>query len=285
MTKVLLAVAPGAQDELKEEESRMNTTNPYAERTVGNLAVEMPDSIRVFEAWKIDYCCGGKTPLAEACAAVGKTVDAFAAAMDTLASVPDSSQRDWTGESLTTIAAHIVKTYHNYTREELQTLDPLAVKVFGVHGDRRPELAEVLSLVRELAGDLVPHMLKEEQVLFPYVDQLQGAVEGSRPAPTPFFGTVKNPVRMMMLEHDRVGELLVRLRNVTGDYNPPESACFSYRELYRRFAEFERLTHEHIHVENNCYFPRAVAMEDVAGQPKEFAHGGGDHAGACGCQH
>ncbi|MGK2858520.1 MAG: iron-sulfur cluster repair di-iron protein [Thermoanaerobaculia bacterium] len=263
----------------------MSTTISHAARTVGELAVEVPDSIRVFEAWKIDYCCGGNTPLAEACASAGKTVDAFAAALETLASVPDSSQRDWTGESLTTIAAHIVKTYHAYTREELEALDPLAVKVLGVHGDRRPELADVVALVRELAADLVPHMLKEEQVLFPYVDQLQSAVDGNTPAPTPFFGTVKNPVRMMMLEHDRVGELLLKMRSLTGDFLPPESACFSYRELYRRLAEFERLTHEHIHVENNLYFPRAVAMEDVAGQPKEFAHGGGDHAGACGCQH
>ena len=263
----------------------MKTTLLYAERTVGELAVELPDSIRVFEAWKIDYCWGVQTPLTAACSAVGKSIEAFAAAMDTLSSVPDSSQRDWTGESLTTIAAHIVKTYHGYTREELETLDPLAVKVYGVHGSNRPELAEVLSLVRELAGDLVPHMLKEEQVLFPYVDQLQGAVEGGGPAPTPFFGTVKNPIRMMMLEHDRVGELLAKMRSLTGDYIPPDCACFSYRELYRRLAEFERLTHEHVHVENNLYFPRAVAMEDVAGQPKEFAHGGGDHAGACGCQH
>ncbi|MCM2317591.1 MAG: iron-sulfur cluster repair di-iron protein [Thermoanaerobaculia bacterium] len=263
----------------------MSTTTIFAERTVGELAVEVPDSIRVFEAWKIDYCCGGKTPLAEACAAAGKTVDAFAAAMESLARVPDSSQRDWTGDSLTTIAAHIVKTYHGYTREELETLDPLAVKVLGVHGDRRPELADVVALVRELAADLVPHMLKEEQVLFPYVDQLQGAVDGNGPAPTPFFGTVKNPVRMMMLEHDRVGELLAKMRSLTGDFIPPESACFSYQELYRRLAEFERLTHEHIHVENNLYFPRAVAVEEVAGRPKEFAHGAGDHAGACGCQH
>jgi regulator of cell morphogenesis and NO signaling len=127
----------------------------------------------------------------------------------------------------------------------------------------------VVALLRDLTGDMLPHMLKEEQILFPYVNQLD---QGD--APTPFFGTVKNPVRMMMLEHDRVGEILAKLRVVTDGYTPPESACFSYRELYRRLAELELRTHEHIHVENNIYFPRAVALEESAGQPAAFGEGG-----------
>jgi len=241
----------------------MNTTMDIRERTVGDLAVEMPLSIRVFEAWKIDYCCGGRTPLPDAVAGSGKTIDEFLAALDVLADVPS---RDWSGDTLTTMAGNIVSTYHAYTREELQLLEPLAQKVLGVHGDRRPELADVLSLLCALRDDMLPHMLKEEQVLFPYVTQLEAGN-----APTPFFGTVKNPVRKMMAEHDRVGELLASLRSVTDDYTPPESACFSYRELYRRLSDFEQRTHEHIHLENNLYFPRAVALEDGAGQPAAFA--------------
>jgi regulator of cell morphogenesis and NO signaling len=240
----------------------MTTTMDLTDRTVGELAVEMPLAIRVFEAWKIDYCCGGQTPLTDACSAAGKTIDAFIAALDVLATVPDTAARDWSGETLTTIAANIVHTYHGYTREELETLKPLADKVLGVHGERHPELAEVVTLIAELTSDLLPHMLKEEQVLFPYVNQMEEAAAAKRPAPTPFFGTVKNPVRMMMLEHDRVGELIASLRRVTSDYTAPDSACFSYRELYRRLTDFEAKTHEHIHIENNLYFPRAVALED-----------------------
>jgi len=255
----------------------MNATMDIGERTVGDLAVEMPLSIRVFEAWKIDYCCGGHTPLPTAVAAAGKTVDEFVTALDALATVPDNTARDWSLDSLTTMAADIVSIYHAYTREELQTLEPLAQKVLGVHGDRRPELKDVLALICAVREDMLPHMLKEEQILFPYVNQLE---EGD--APTPFFGTVKNPVRKMMAEHDRVGELLASLRSVTEEYTPPESACFSYRELYRRLSEFEQRTHEHIHIENNLYFPRAVALEPQAGQPATFAFGD-----ACGssCAH
>ena len=247
-----------------------NATISLHERTIGEIAAEIPASIRVFEAWKIDYCCGGKRPLVAACAAAGKSVDEFAAAIDAAATVPDV-QIEWSSRSLGAISAHITDTYHRFTREELATFAPLAAKVFSVHGQRRPELAEVVSLIRDVTGDMLPHMLKEEQILFPYVGQLESAAEKGGPAPTPFFGTVKNPVRMMMLEHDRVGDLLVRLRSLTNDYIPPESACFSYRELYRRLAEFERLTHEHIHVENNVYFPRAVSLEERSGSTSDLA--------------
>lgn len=240
----------------------MSTTMAVTECTVGQLATELPTSIRVFEAWKIDYCCGGRTPLPAACAAVGKTVDEFLAELERAAVVPDAATRDWSTGTLTSMVSNIVAMYHVYTREELQTLAPIAKKVLGVHGEQHPELADVVTLVGDLTRDLLPHMLKEEQVLFPYVAQLEDAVASGVPAPTPFFGTVKNPVRMMMLEHDRVGELLARLRAVTSDYTPPESACFSYRELYRRLAEFELRTHEHVHIENNIYFPRAVALEE-----------------------
>jgi len=262
----------------------MPTMVEFNERTVGELATELPTSIRVFETWKIDYCCGGRTPLPEACAAVGKNVEEFIAELMRAAAVPDGAKRDWGADTLTSMASNIVAMYHTYTREELQTLAPLAAKVLSVHGERRPELAEVVALVGDLTNDLLPHMLKEEQVLFPYVVQMEQAAAGQLAAPTPFFGTVKNPVRMMMLEHDRVGELLARLRTVTGEYTPPESACFSYRELYRRLAEFELRTHEHVHIENNIYFPRAIALEDQAGNAATFETAGGA-CGSSSCSH
>ncbi|HEX2833213.1 MAG TPA: iron-sulfur cluster repair di-iron protein [Thermoanaerobaculia bacterium] len=258
----------------------MSTTISLQDRTVGELAAEMPVSIRVFESWKIDYCCGGGMPLADACARAGKSVDDFAAAIAGAAVVPEGAARDWSSESLTGIATHICDTYHRYTREELATLQPIAEKVLGVHGARHDELAGVLATVLDLANDMLPHMLKEEQVLFPYVQQLEDASDEGRPAPTPFFGTVRNPVRMMMLEHDRVGELLARLRSLTDDYTLPHDACFSYRELYRRLAEFEERTHEHVHIENNVYFPRAIALEEHAGSTAVFAPAA---SGACGC--
>ena len=248
--------------------------------TVGELAAENPLSIRIFESWKIDYCCGGRTPLTDACAAAGKTVDQFIAALESAATADAGETTEWLRETLVTVSDRICAIYHRVTREELATIAPIAEKVFGVHGQRHPELAQVLSLVNDVTSDMLPHMLKEEQVLFPYVTMLEAAEIANEPAPTPFFGTVKNPVRMMMLEHDRVGDLLASLRRVTSDYTVPHDACFSYRELYRRLGALEKLTHEHIHVENNVYFPRAIALEERAGSAAEFAH---HHAGGCSC--
>jgi regulator of cell morphogenesis and NO signaling len=252
----------------------MTTSTLNHATTVGELAADNPLSIRVFESWKIDYCCGGRTPIGDACAAAGKTIDQFIAALESAATTGDKDGTDWQKEKLAGVSTQICEIFHRVTREELATIAPIAAKVLGVHGERHAELAEVVALVSELTSDMLPHMLKEEQVLFPYVTALEAAEIEKRPAPTPFFGTVKNPVRMMMLEHDRVGELLASLRRVTGDYVAPADSCFSYRELYRRLAELETLTHEHIHVENNIYFPRAVALEEIAGQPAAFGEGG-----------
>jgi regulator of cell morphogenesis and NO signaling len=217
-------------------------TIPYSHYTVGELAAEVPTSIRVFEAWKIDYCCGGMTPLPDACAAAGRSVEEFVDELTRAAAVPDGSKLDWPAETLTSMAANIVSMYHDYTREELQTVAPIADKVLSVHGQRRPELAEVVALLRDLTADMLPHMLKEEQILFPYVNQLDAG-----DAPTPFFGTVRNPVRMMMLEHDRVGRR-----------DPRKAAC-RYRRLY---AARERL----------FQLPRALSPPDRAGVADARAH-------------
>ena len=243
----------------------METSGSMLNMTVGELAAESPRAIRVFESWRIDYCCGGSTPLADACTAVGRSMDEFFTALEATAGAPlPIALAD--GITLAELAREIVERYHRYTREELDTLRTLGEKVNGVHGSRHPELVEVESLIGALVSDMLPHMLKEEQVLFPYVGQLEEAALDGREPLTPFFGTVKNPVRMMMLEHDRVGDLLRRLRGVTGGFQVPDDACFSYRELYRRLAELESKTHEHIHVENNIFFPKAVALEENVGK-------------------
>lgn len=259
-------------------------TIALAGRTVGEIATEHPGAIRVFQQWGIDYCCGGATPVESACERSGRSVADLETALAATASTPGSGiEHDWSRESLASLAAFIIDAYHRYTREELETLTALAEKVEGVHGQRHPEVRRVRELVQALVGDMTPHMLKEEQVLFPFVDQLEEAADQGRPAPTPFFGTVRNPVRMMMMEHDAVADLLRDLRLVTSDYAPPADACFSYGELYRRLALFETKTHEHIHLENNVYFPKAVKLEDEAGKP--IAHRAAETGHACGCGH
>jgi regulator of cell morphogenesis and NO signaling len=256
-------------------------------RTVGEVATEIPAAIRVFEKWGIDYCCGGKTTMEKAVAASGRTVEQFEADLSASAAVPSGIDRNWSAESLQAISRFIIDTYHVYTREELETLLALSEKVDRVHGQNHPEVVRVYQLVQGLANDMRPHMLKEEQVLFPYVDELDRVQASGGPAPMPFFGTVKNPVRMMMLEHDAVGAMLAELREVTKGFALPADACFSYTQLYTRLAEFEAKTHEHVHLENNVYFPAAVALEEKIGDPTTASAPTGDAhaAGPCGCSH
>ena len=108
-------------------------------------------------------------------------------------------------------------------------------------------------------------MMKEERILFPYIVVLENAVSSGRPKPRPAFGTVSNPVQMMELEHDSAGAALKEISNLSLNYTPPEGACFSYRTLYTTLNEFETDLHQHIHLENNILFPRAIALESGAG--------------------
>ena len=231
-------------------------------KTVGELAVEIPNATREFEKLGIDYCCGGSRTLGEACAEAKISVDE---ALDRLqksmtAAAPSASQ-DWQNQPLADLIEHITSTHHVFVREECPRIEALAAKVVSVHGKNHPDLLQVQELFAELAEELRVHLMKEEQVLFPYVSRMEESVLSGEPVPPAPFGPVVNPVRMMMQEHDGAGDVLRSLRTVTKDYTLPQDACISYRTLYQALQGFEADLHQHIHLENNILFPRAVAME------------------------
>ena len=234
--------------------------------TVRELAVAVPGATRIFDQVGIDYCCGGGQMLAEACkkssASVATVIQLLEAAEHS--TVPGDKVRDWQAESLTSLAAYIIDTHHFFTKQELIRLENLLDKVCSRHGENHPELRELRPVFEHLKQDLIPHMLKEEQVLFPFIAQMEEAVSEQRAIPMPFFATVENPVRMMMTEHDAAGELLCQMRIIAGNYDVPPDACTSYQTLYQALQEFEADLHEHIHLENNILFPRAIELECAA---------------------
>lgn len=231
--------------------------------SVREVAVQVPESTRLFETLKIDYCCGGNKPLTEACASAGVEVDNVIAMLAVLSkdNRKENDTADFQKLSLTELITHIVDTHHVFTRSELDRLDALTEKVIGAHATNHPELLKVGELFRQLSADLKPHMFKEEQVLFPYMKALELAASENQPRPFPPFGTVENPIRMMMKEHDIAGDILRELRTVTSDYSVPSDACISYQTLYQALEEFEKDLHQHIHLENNILFPKAVKLE------------------------
>lgn len=231
--------------------------------TVREIAVKLPGTTRLFERLKIDYCCGGGRTLAEACAAAGVEPETVAGEIAEIrrAAGGEEQPASWEREPLSAVIRHIVERHHAFTRDELERIEKLAARVAEKHGARHPELVTVKALADSLKQDLLPHMLKEEQVLFPFIEKLEAAAASHDALQPPFFGTVCNPVRMMMTEHETAGEILRELRQVTNDYSTPDDACLSYRSLYRALEEFEADLHEHIHLENNLLFPRAIEME------------------------
>ena len=231
-------------------------------QTVRDLAVENPAATRVFEKFGIDYCCGGGKSLREACQAAHVAPDKLVELLQAAGqSRSRNGNKDWKSESLADLIDHIVETHHAYTREELDRLEPLLAKVCSVHGQRHPELLSIRRLFGGLSQELTMHMMKEEQVLFPYITRMEEAVLERRPVVPPMFGTVQNPVQMMMHEHDDAGQALHEMRGLSAGYTVPQDACVSFQTLYRALDEFERDLHQHIHLENNILFPRVVEME------------------------
>ncbi|HYX69115.1 MAG TPA: hemerythrin domain-containing protein [Terriglobales bacterium] len=174
---------------------------------------------------------------------------------------PREQTTDWQAAPLAGLIEHIINTHHQFTRQELARLDPLLDKVCKVHGQNHPELLEIRRVFAGLSQELTLHMMKEERILFPYIAQMEEAVSRRQAPPVSPFGTVENPIHMMMTEHDSAGEALRQFRSLSSDYAPPADACVSYRTLYNALAEFEQDLHRHIHLENNILFPRAIGME------------------------
>lgn len=237
--------------------------SPSPTRTVREVALELPQATRVFEKLKIDYCCGGDRPLAEACTNAGVDVENLNRLLaEAQVEEQTNGAIDFQKLTLAELITYILDKHHVYTREEMARLEVLVAKVISAHGGNHPELLTVGELLAQLFADLRPHMFKEEQILFPYVIELERSRMQERPAPFAPFGTVNNPIRMMMMEHDAAGEILRDLRKVSTEYQVPGDGCISYLTLYQALEAFEKDLHVHIHLENNILFPKAIAMEN-----------------------
>ena len=215
--------------------------------TVGAIAVEHPAATRVFARHGIDYCCGGGSPLSEVCVAKSLDPERILAEIDDELSEGGAVVTGWADRPLGELIDHILSTYHRSLWDELPRLGAMALKVREAHHDKAPVmLSELVSTFDSLRAELEEHMHKEEQVLFPMIKAGQGAAAGG-------------PIACMEHEHERAGAALARLRELTHDYELPEEACTTWRALWHGLAQLETALHEHIHLENNILFPRALA--------------------------
>lgn len=234
------------------------------EQTVGSIVATRPALSRVFEKAGVDYCCGGKKSLQQACAEKGIDVHSVIAALESSGlDDDDESLVDAASMSLTDLADHIEHSHHAYLKSELPRLIHLTERVASAHGANDLRLVEVRDTVLEFARELLSHMMKEEHVLFPFIRQLDAT-----DSPVEFHcGSVANPIRQMEHEHHDAGDALTKLRELTDDYAAPDWACNTYRAMLDAIAHLERDMHQHIHKEDNVLFPRAIEREaELAGR-------------------
>ncbi|MDD5034724.1 MAG: iron-sulfur cluster repair di-iron protein [Methylococcaceae bacterium] len=220
-----------------------------------DLALSHSATLRILENHRLDYCCGGGQTLAEACRNAGLDVNAVLIELEQ--KVQSALETRWDEASLTSLMRFIIDTHHAYTRTQLAHLEALVDKVIKRHGENHPELKEIGIGFSILRDELLPHLLKEENILFPYIEALERHRTQAAPLPDACFGVIDNPIRQMIGEHETVGELLKHLRKLSQDYMLPADGCPSYRAAYQDLEALETDLMRHIHLENNLLFPQA----------------------------
>ncbi len=229
----------------------------FERSTVGEIVATDFRAASVFEQFGIDFCCGGRRSVAEACQTAAIDPQIVERALQALPPTKADDDTDVTRWPIDRLVDHILDTHHAYVRSALPTIARYLAKLVEVHGARHPELTRIAASFDLMARDLLQHMMKEERVLFPYLREI--AADGE-PKPSPF-GTVENPIRMMEREHREAGDELRLIRELTNGYTAPADGCTTYRVCFAELAQFERDLHRHVHLENNVLFRKAVELE------------------------
>jgi len=232
-----------------------------SETKVRDIALSNSAARHVLEDAGVDYCCGGGKSLHEACVHADIPTEQILQRLQDNSLDKSVDDAGWTTAPLSDLTRHIRERHHRYVREAITRVQNLLAKVAAKHGENHPEIANIRRLFTEVGAEMIMHMQKEEQVLFPYFDALEQANVTHVCIEPPFFRTVRNPIQAMMREHDAAGDLVKQIRKASSEYVPPQDACTSFQALYQDLSEFDTDLREHVHLENNILFPRAVAME------------------------
>ncbi|MDF7807675.1 iron-sulfur cluster repair di-iron protein [Pontiellaceae bacterium B12219] len=233
------------------------------EITVAELVILHPRLRLRLEQLGIDYCCGGKKPVKQAAEEAGLQWAAVESELlAVLAAQPDTVSKDWNTASLSALIDHIVETHHAFTKEQLPRLHGLLSNVQNAHGAQHGEMLSQLDRAYSaIRSELESHLMKEEQILFPLIKATEVFVTGGEKRPVSHCGSVANPIQQMEAEHDDAGNELAVMRKLTDGYQLPAGACPTFAALYEGLAALEADLHEHIHLENNILFPKAIEQE------------------------
>lgn len=231
------------------------------EKPIGQIVAEDYRTAQIFKNHKIDFCCQGNRSILEAAEKSKIEAQVLINEINAIQQEVKEGTVDYKSWPLDLLADYIEKTHHRYVEEKIEILKPYLSKLCKVHGERHPELFEIIEHFNKSARELAAHMKKEEIILFPTIRKMVKAKQNGSKMEKPHFGTVQNPIQMMMMEHENEGERFRLIEELSNNYTPPQDACNTYRVTYALLQEFENDLHQHIHLENNILFPKSAELE------------------------
>lgn len=230
-------------------------------KTIGSFVAEDYRTAAVFQKYKIDFCCKGGKTIDEVCNNKHIEVNQLLSELENVVSQNVNQQIDFKNWPLDLLVDYIIKKHHRYIEQTAPTLMHYLDKLCKVHGGNHPELFKIRDEFNASANELLMHMKKEEMILFPYIVKMILTKKNSEQIDQPGFGTVENPIKMMMQEHEIEGNRFEKIAELSNNYVAPADGCTTYKVAYSLLKEFEDDLHLHIHLENNILFPGAIALE------------------------
>ena len=232
-----------------------------ATQTLASIVTNNSKAVPVFEKYDLDFCCKGKRTLAQACEEKGLKVDLISLEIESQLELRLAGQMPFEEMNCDQIINYILIHHHFYVKQSMPIITGHLEKVANKHGEKFPFMVEVFHLFSELQNDMTHHMQKEEMILFPRIKHMEEIVMNNKVAEMDV-AQIQGPVSVLMNEHDKAGELLYKIRNLTNGYEVPLDACTTFRVSLAELKEFEENLHKHVHLENNHLFPKAIQMMD-----------------------
>jgi regulator of cell morphogenesis and NO signaling len=238
------------------------------DNTVGEIVAKNFRTAQIFEKFGLDFCCGGKKSISDACSKRG--VDANEV-IDELLMVNEngSRQNDYFSWEIDFLIDYIIEVHHSYVSKSMPVIFAHSQKVAEAHGENHPEVIKIADYFSTIKDELEAHLMKEEKMLFPYIKKLVEVKKNNLEQEVPPFGAVVNPIKVMEAEHENAGLLFAEIKRLSNGYNPPEDACTTFKVLYQELNEFEQDLHTHIHLENNILHPKAIELEKNLNKQKK----------------
>ncbi len=246
---------------MNSENNFITEQEVFQQLTLSQIVTKDHRAAGVFEKYNLDFCCKGNKSLGEACKERGLNAEEILSELQggNIASRGDNLRfNDW---ELDFLVDYIINNHHQYVKDSIPVVSAHANKVASVHGKNHPETIELNKIFTVVYKDLKQHLMKEEEILFPYIKYLVKVKNNNSVPERPYFGTIANPINMMESEHTSVGDNLFAIRKLTDNYTLPSDACTTYTAYYKEMKEFEEDLHKHVYLENSILFPKAIELE------------------------